>query len=172
MEKNDAQLIRSVLSGDEAAFGTLIQKYQKGIHALAWRKIGDFHYAEEITQDTFLRAYEKLSTLKNPNQFAGWLYVIANRLCLNWMRKQKSAMLSLEQMSEREIDTLTYEHSMSVYRETEAAEHRHEIAQKLLAKLPESERPVMTLYYLGEIPAKEIRCQQSVHRPFSEAVQF
>ena len=72
------------------------------------------------------------------------------------MRKQKSAMLSLEQMSEREIDTLTYEHSMSVYRETEAAEHRHEIAQKLLAKLPESERTVMTLYYLGEIPAKEI----------------
>ncbi|RKU39572.1 hypothetical protein C6496_02185, partial [Candidatus Poribacteria bacterium] len=156
MEKDDAQLIRSVLSGDESAFGTLIQKYQKGIHALAWRKIGDFHYAEEITQDTFLRAYEKLSTLKNPNQFAGWLYVIANRLCLNWMRKQKSAMLSLEQMSEKEIDTLTYGHSMSAYREAEVTERRHEIVQKLLAKLPESERTVMTLYYLGEIPAKEI----------------
>jgi len=156
MEKDDARLIRSVLSGDESAFGILIQKYQKGIHALAWRKIGDFHHAEEITQDTFLRAYEKLSTLKNPNQFAGWLYVIANRLCLNWLRKQKSTMLSLEQMSKKEIDTLTYEQSMSAYRETEATEYRYEIVQKLLAKLPESERTVMTLYYLGEIPAKEI----------------
>ncbi len=156
MAKDDAQLIRSTLSGDELAFSTLIQKYQKGIHALAWRKIGDFHHAEEITQDTFLRAYEKLSTLKNPNQFAGWLYVIANRLCLNWMRKQKPAMLSLEQMSVKEIDTLTYGHSISAYRETEATEHRYEIVQKLLAKLPESERTVMTLYYLGEMPAKEI----------------
>ena len=156
MEKDDAQLIRNILSGDESAFSTLIQKYQKRVHALAWRKIGDFHHAEEITQDTFLRAYTKLSTLKNPNQFAGWLYVIANRLCLNWMRKQKSGMLSLEQMSEQEIDALTYGHSISEYREAEATEHRYEIVQKLLAKLPESERTVMTLYYLGEMPAKEV----------------
>ena len=156
MEKDDAQLIRNILSGDESAFSILIQKYQKRVHALAWRKIGDFHHAEEITQDTFLRAYTKLSTLKNPNQFAGWLYVIANRLCLNWMRKQKSRMLSLEQMSEKEIDTLTYGHSISEYREAEATEHRYEIVQKLLAKLPESERTVMTLYYLGEMPAKEV----------------
>ncbi len=156
MEKDDAQLIRNILSGDESAFSILIQKYQKRVHALAWRKIGDFHHAEEITQDTFLRAYTKLSTLKNPNQFAGWLYVIANRLCLNWMRKQKSGMLSLEQMSEKEIDSLTYGHSLSEYREAEATEHRYEIVQKLLAKLPESERTVMTLYYLGEMPAKEV----------------
>ena len=54
----------AVLSGDDSAFGILVEKYQKSVHALAWRKIGDFHYAEEITQDTFLRAYQKLSTLK------------------------------------------------------------------------------------------------------------
>ena len=88
--ENDVQLIRSILSGDDAAFSTLVEKYQKSVHALVWRKIGDFHYAEEITQDTFLQAYKKLATLKNPNQFAGWLYVIANRLCLNWMRKKKT----------------------------------------------------------------------------------
>ena len=85
MERDDVQLIRRVLSGDDAAFSTLVQKYRKSVHALAWRKIGDFHHAEEITQDTFLQAYKKLSTLKDLNQFAGWLYVIANRLCINWM---------------------------------------------------------------------------------------
>ena len=90
MEKDDVQLIRSILSGDDKAFSTLVEKYQKRVHALAWRKIGDFHYAQEITQDTFLQVYKKLPTLKNPNQFAGWLYVIANRLCLNWMRKKKA----------------------------------------------------------------------------------
>ncbi|MDE0017530.1 MAG: hypothetical protein OXU51_15220 [Candidatus Poribacteria bacterium] len=89
MERDDVQLIRSILSGNDEAFSTLVHKYKKGVHALAWRKIGDFHHAEEITQDTFLQVYKKLPTLKNPNQFAGWLYVIANRLCLNWMRKKK-----------------------------------------------------------------------------------
>ncbi len=68
MKKDDVQLIRITLSGDDAAFSTLVQKYRKSVHALAWRKIGDFHYAEEITQDTFLQAYKKLSTLKELRQ--------------------------------------------------------------------------------------------------------
>ena len=57
--ENDAQLIRRILSGDDDAFNTLVQRHQRGVHALAWRKVSDFHYAEEITQDT-LQAYKKL----------------------------------------------------------------------------------------------------------------
>ncbi len=156
MDRDDLQLIRSTLSGNDEAFSILVQKYQKRVHALAWRKIGDFHHAEEITQDTFLQAYKKLSTLKNPNQFAGWLYVIANRLCLNWMRKKKPAMQSLEGTSAEDTERFSYIHYVSEQRETEASEHRSEIVKKLLKRLPESERTVMTLYYLGEMPAKEI----------------
>ena len=59
MEKGDVELIHSILSGDEHAFGVLVKKYQKSVHALAWRKVGDFHIAEEITQDTFLQAHKK-----------------------------------------------------------------------------------------------------------------
>ena len=157
MEKeDDVQLIRRVLSGDDKAFDILVGKYEKSVHALVWRKIGDFHYAEEITQDTFLRAYRKLSTLKNPHQFAGWLYVMANRLCIDWIRKQKPAMQSLEETSVKEIDSVTYERYVEENRELEAAEHRHELVKKLLKKLPESERTVVTLYYLGEMTTKEI----------------
>ena len=71
MVESDVQLIYRILSGDEAAFTALVRKYQKGVHALAWRKVGDFHIAEEITQDTFLQVHKKLTTLQNPNQFAG-----------------------------------------------------------------------------------------------------
>ena len=156
MEKNDVQLIHSILSGDDEAFGTLVQKYQKSVHALAWRKIGDFHYAEEITQDTFLQAYEKLPTLKDLNQFAGWLYVITNNLCTDWLRKQKPAMQPLGDASVKAIDKLTYERYVLEQRETEATERRHEIVKQLLKKLPESERTVVTLYYLGEMTTKEI----------------
>jgi len=156
MIDNDIQLIRRILDGDEAAFTTLVQKYQKSVHALAWRKVGDFHVAEEITQDTFLQVYKKLVTLKNPNQFAGWLYVIANRLCLNWIQRHKPTMQSLEDTSTEEIEESSYAYHTSAERETEATEHRSTIVKKLLEKLPESERTVVTLYYLGEMDTKAI----------------
>ena len=156
MVESDVQLIRRILSGDDAAFSVLVQKYQKNVHALVWRKIGDFHIAEEITQDTFLRVYKSLGTLKNPNLFAGWLYVIANRLCINWSEKNRSVMQSLEDTPAEEIAQSSYTHYLSEQREVEAADHRYEIVQRLLQKLPESERTVVTLYYLGEMTAKEI----------------
>jgi len=155
-KKDDVQLIRKILSDDDKAFNALVRKYQKSVHACAWRKVGDFHYAEEIAHDTFLQVYEKLSTLKDPNQFAGWLYVIANRLCIVWLRKQKPVMQSLAGISVKAIDSLTYERYVSEQRELEATERRCEIVEKLLKKLPESERTMMTLYYFGEMTIKEI----------------
>ena len=156
MEKDDVRLIHAILDGDDAAFDILVQKYQKRVHALAWRKIGDFHYAEEITQDTFLQVYKKLPTLKDPKQFAGWLYVIANRVCIGWLRKQKPTMQSLEDTPVEEIENASHTHYVSEQREIEVTEHNAELVKKLLQKLPESERTVMTLYYLGEMTTKEI----------------
>ncbi len=156
MEKDDVKLIHRTLSGDEAAFSDLIKKYQKSVHALAWRKIGDFHIAEEITQDTFLQAHNKLSTLKNPSQFAGWLYVIADRRCKAWFRKKKLRTQSLEATSVETLEKAAYADYACEQREDAAVEHRRKIVQKLMEKLPESERTVMVLYYLGEMNCAEI----------------
>ena len=156
MVENDVQLIRRILSGDDEAFSILVQKHQKSVHALVWRKIGDFHIAEEITQDTFLRVYKSLATLKDPNLFAGWLYVIANRLCINWSEKNTLVMQSLDDTSIEEIEQSSYTHYISEQRESEVSDRHYEIVQRLLQKLPESERTVVTLYYLGEMTAKEI----------------
>ena len=156
MVANDVQLIRRILSGDDEAFGVLIEKYRKNVHALVWRKIGDFHYAEEITQDVFLQVYKKLSTLKNPSQFAGWLYVIVDRFCLNWLQRHKPAAQSLEATSVKEIEEFSYTCYVSEQRETEALERRSAVVKRLLKKLPESERTVVTLYYLGDMTTKEI----------------
>lgn len=156
MLQDDVQLIRRTLSGDESAFGTLVQKHQEGVHALIWRKIGDFHHAEELTQDTFLQAYKKLSTLKDHNHFSGWLYVIANRLSINWLQRYKPKMQSLEDTPIQEVEESSYKHYMFNQRETGAAEELSETVKNLLKKLPESERTVVTLYYLSEMTAKEI----------------
>ena len=156
MVADDVQLIDRILSGDDEAFTALVRKHQKGVHALAWRRVGDFHFAEEITQDAFLRAYQKLSTLKHPNQFSGWLYVITNQICNTWLRKNKFTIKSLEEVPMTEIERTSYARYVSAENEEEAQAHRHKRVRKLLDTLPESERTVMTLYYLGEMTAKEI----------------
>ena len=156
MKTEDAQLVHRFLSGDENAFTLLVKKHQKSIHALVWRKVDDFHIAEELTQDTFLKAYQKLGTLKNPNQFAGWLYVIADRLCIAWHRKQKPPMESLETTSGEEIEESSYRHYEDEQRNEASAEYRRGYISSLLEKLPESERTVVTLHYLGEMTCQAI----------------
>ena len=89
MKNDDVVLIQRILTGDETAFASLVRKYQKQVHTLAWRKIRDFHIAEDITQETFLQAYQKLETLEDPTRFPRWLYVIADRLCIAWLRKNQ-----------------------------------------------------------------------------------
>lgn len=156
MLEDDVQLIQRTLSGDDSAFSMLVQKHQKGVHALIWRKVGDFHFAEELTQDTFLQVYKKLGTLKDPKCFTGWLYVIANRLTLNWIQRRKPTMQSLEDIPAEEIDESSYAHYRTEERETENTAHLSEVVKEILEKLPESERTVVTLHYLGEMTAKEI----------------
>ena len=155
MKHNDVKLINRILAGDENAFVRLVEKYQKQVHALAWRKIGDFHIAEEITQDTFLKVYQKLSTLKNPNQFAGWLYVIATNQCRAWLRKKR---IETEPLEETDVEKIDEAYSRYVAEEQSKAtvETQREVVKKLLAKLKESERTVLTLHYFGEMTVEEI----------------
>ena len=156
MKQNDAELIQHVLQGNQDAFGLLVKKYQKGVHTLVWRKIGDFHIAQEITQDAFLKAYQKLGTLKNRNLFAGWLYVIASRLCTDWFRKNPLPEQSLEITEVSEVAQVSYSRYIAENQTADADETRREIVKKLLQKLPESERTVVTLHYLGEMTIKTI----------------
>ena len=129
MEQNDAQLIQRILQGDSDAFTPLVKKYQKGVHALVWRKIGDFHIAQEITQDTFLKAYQKLGTLKNPNQFPGWLYVIAANLANDYLRKNRLPMESLDADNTNEVDKVSYSKYQADKQAEEADENRREIVK-------------------------------------------
>ena len=156
MYTNDVDLIQRILEGDQDAFTTLVNKYQKSVHALVWRKIGDFHTAEEITQDVFLKVYKRLSTLKRRDHFPGWLYVIATRHCIAWLRKKQLPTKSLDAMSTTELEEICYSQYEASRDEEVAIEHRREIVKRLLQKLPESERTVVTLYYLAEMTGEEI----------------
>ena len=156
MKNIDVELIHRVLDGDDVAFAELVKKYQKPVHALVWRKIGDFHIAEEITQDTFLKAYQGLATLKKPQSFASWLYVIAANHCSTWLRKKRLQTQSLEETSSARLEKATYSGYVVEENERTAVEAQREVVKKLLAKLQESERTVITLHYFGEMSSTEI----------------
>jgi len=156
MKNNDVALIQRVLAGDETAFAELVKKYQKPVHTLAWRKIGDFHIAEDITQDAFLQVYQRLYTLKDPNQFSGWLYVITANLCATWLRKKRIQTQPLGDTETTMIQEDAYSRHVVEEQMKTTAESQREVVKKLLAKLKESERTVMALHYLGEMTVTEI----------------
>ncbi len=156
MKNDDVTLIQRILADDETAFAELVKKYQKAVHTLAWRKIDDFHIAEDITQDVFLKVYQRLHTLKDPNQFSGWLYVITSNLCATWLRKKRLRIQPLEDEEAVMIPRDVYSQHVVEERNQAAAETQREVVKKLLARLKESERTVMSLYYLGEMRVEEI----------------
>ena len=156
MQSNDVTLIQQILNGDQNAFTALVKRYQKQIHAFAWRKLGDFHLVEEITQDTFLKVYQQLWTLRDPNRFGAWLHAIVRNCCLAHLRKTQQPIESLDTMSEAQMERISYNQYLEGQREDIANETRHEVVRHLLNKLPENEHTVITLHYLGNMPCEEI----------------
>ena len=156
MKNDDAELIQRTLEGDQHAFAQLVDKYQEQVHTLAWQKIGDFHIAQEITQDVFITAYQKFHTFKHYRQFAGWLYVVTNRKCIAWHRKKKIETQSIDETNPVELEEVYYSEYMTQQREEAKKEEHRSIVQKLLSQLQESERTVVNLYYIAEMTCEDI----------------
>ena len=156
MRNDNTALIQRILSGDAIAFEHLVRKYQKQVHTLAWRKIGDFHIAEDITQETFLQVYQKLETLEDPARFPSWLYVITGRLCIAWLRKNQRHTEPLEDTDVSEVETEAYSRYVATERAKTFDEARRDLVEKLLARLKEGNRTVITLHYLEGMTYREI----------------
>lgn len=156
MKNEDVVLIQRILAGDENAFASLIRKYKKQVHAQALRQIDDFQIAEDIVQETFLQVYQRLETLEDPKLFPKWLYVIVNRRCIAWLRKNRLQIQSLEETDISEIETEAYSRYIAAEHEKATAEAQRDLVQKLLTKLKESDREVITLHYFEEMSSSEI----------------
>ena len=156
MRNDDVALIQRILAGDESAFECLIRKYQKQVHAIAFRKVGDFQTAEDITQETFLQVYQKLATLNDPAKFSGWLYAIVNHLCIAWHRKNRLHTESMQEIYISEIETDAYSQYVAVEHAKTTAEAQRALVRKLLTKLKESDREVITLHYFEDMTSSEI----------------
>jgi RNA polymerase sigma factor (sigma-70 family) len=143
MQTEDGQIIYQCLNGDSAMFGFLVEKYKQGVYALAYSKLGNFHDAQDITQETFIKAFQKIRTLKRYDAFALWLSAIANNLCKNFIRS-KSKRPDKEFAEDQSPDTVERS-SMDSYRDNLI----HESLQEALNSLPEVYRQVLMLHYFS-----------------------
>ena len=79
-------LVLAAQAGDQEAFETLVDAYRRELLVHCYRMLGSFHDAEDLVQETLLRAWEKRTTLISPGAYRGWLYRIATNLCLDRLR--------------------------------------------------------------------------------------
>jgi len=150
----DGYIINKCLNGDSAAFGLLVDKYKEGVYALAYSKLRNFHDAEDVTQEVFIKAYKKLHTLRQYDSFHAWLYAATSNLCKDWIR-MRSRRPDNEFIEDKDPETLETP-SVDSYREDRSRESLRESLQEALDSLPEIYRQVLALRFLGGMSCEEI----------------
>src|SRR6266571_271731 len=149
---SDAELVELVLADDQEAFATLVERYKDAVQNLAYRMLGNVTEAEDVTQETFVRAYTQLATYKPAHKFSTWLLSIASHLAIDQLRRRRFLALPLE-----DVPFLEWMADLGTGPEQSAlqGEQQDEI-QMYLQRLPSKYRAVIVLRYWYDLSYEEI----------------
>lgn len=150
--KKDQLIITKVLQGDVNSFSILVDNYKDMVFSLAFKLTKSREEAEEISQDTFIKAYKKLVDFKGDSKFSTWLYRIAYHTSLDAIKKNKNSRNTFE------INEVTGHRIQSIETTLQGIERkeRAELMKNCLLKLPEEERTIIWMFYYEELSLKEI----------------
>ncbi len=149
---SDVALVELVLADDQDAFTVLVERYKDAVQNLAYRMLSNTAEAEDVTQETFVRAYTQLATYKPAHKFSTWLLSIASHLAIDQLRRRRFLALPLEDVPFLEwiVDSGT-----SPEQSTLQGEQQDEI-QVYLQRLPGKYRAVIVLRYWYDFSYEEI----------------
>ncbi len=155
-----ADVVLRARRGEVAAFEALVLHFQDQVHALAWRLTYDAELARDITQDVFLRAYERLDRYDPSQPFTPWFLRVATNLALNArekarLRKTRSLDAPAGPGGERAAPEPADVGAQSVPEQAASREQRAAV-RAAIAALPETYAGVVVLYYLEQLGVKEI----------------
>jgi RNA polymerase sigma-70 factor (ECF subfamily) len=150
-ELSDLQLIEEVRNGKRRAFTELMRRYQQRVYWAARRIVGTHEDADDIVQETFVKAYTALGDFRGESSFFTWLYRIAVNLSLNAVRKRQL----VSYLKENEIINRIFPSSDDPSREVEFKETQSRL-QEAIARLPEKQRAVFVMRYYDEMSYEEI----------------
>jgi RNA polymerase sigma factor (sigma-70 family) len=149
---DDIYYIEAVRRGNVQAFSFLVEKYQKLVYTLALKLLKKPEEAEEMAQDTFIKAFQKLDSYEGKSKFSTWLYSITYNACVSELRKRRIEFKSLD---DRQISDQDEQKMHDYYRETKK-EDQEKYLNLALAKLPEDDQVLVTLYYYENQSMDEI----------------
>jgi RNA polymerase sigma-70 factor, ECF subfamily len=156
METTEAELIAAVLEGDTTSFEPFVQKYSPRVFATARRYARRESEVEDIVQEVWLKAFQRLKSYRGEAPFEHWLMRVAVRTCYDFLRgHQRNREAAFSELSDAEDDWLErFVHQPEDTREN--ADAARQLVERLLEQLSPAARLVITLQEIEERPVKEI----------------
>lgn len=153
MEEQEKTWVQQACAGDQAAFASLVESYQKPVYNLAYRMLGNSVEADDAAQETFIRMYTRLHTYDSQRKFSSWLLAIASHYCIDVLRRRRINWASIEDLPPM------IELSMPETRQPEQAllnSQSADTVQQLLDTLAPAYRVPIILRYWYDMSYQEI----------------
>jgi RNA polymerase sigma-70 factor (ECF subfamily) len=152
---DDSKLARKVQKGDRQAFEVILAKYERPIFSFIYHFFQDRALCEDLTQETFLRAYRFIDSFRPKEKLSTWLFSIAKNLCIDELRrKRKETTVDIDAV---DPETLVSEEGAGINPLQSVAELQEgETLRRVIAKLPEKYRTCIILFYFNELSYEEI----------------
>lgn len=151
-QKPDEHLINKVIKGENNAYAILVDRYKHMVFTLALRILKNREDAEEIAQDTFLKAYLALKDFKGDSKFSTWLYKIAYYRSLDYLKKNKRQVETTSIDISEEYNIAAMDDALDGLE----AKERKELIKHAIQKLPADDSVIITLYYFETLSLNEI----------------
>ncbi len=154
-ESTDAALVSRTRAGDREAYGLLVSRYQGHVYGLAYSLTNDWAEAQDIAQETFLRAYMNLDQLQEPARFAAWLRRVAFSVTMNWL---KSFRPELFRRLDGQVDLEALEVPDFVPGPPEVLERKElaQAVQRAVDSLPPKYRLPLTMFHLDGLSYEKV----------------
>ncbi|APU69077.1 RNA polymerase sigma factor [Christiangramia flava] len=148
----DHLVIEKVLAGDLQAYGELVERYQDFVFTNCLRILKSREEAEEVAQDSFLKAFHSLKSFRGDSKFSTWLYRIAYHKSLDKLKKlnREQHFQVVEEITES--DSAGLENGLDCL----LREERLALVEEAVKSLPEIDAAIINYYYFDELPVKEI----------------
>jgi len=156
--EEDAEVIRCILDGDKEAFSKLQNKYKYIVSAIVRKVIRDEDDVDDLTQETFIKAYRAISTFNFDYAFSSWLYKIASNACIDFLRKKRYYTVSLSRpMDPNNPDYIFEVEDTNSLPDIELIKsEKAEVVEAAIAALPEKYRTIINLRHSEELDYAEI----------------
>ncbi len=159
MEKfqvNDSELISLYVSGSENAFAKLVQRHKSKIYTTIYLIVKDQYVAEDLLQDTFVKAVEVLKNgrYNDEGKFLPWILRIAHNLAIDYFRRDKRYPEVVFEDGSSVFNTLEF--ADDSYESQQIRQETHEHLRELIQRLPETQREVLVMRHYEDLSFQEI----------------